>query len=149
MGIKVFRIVLDGVVHEVEVEEIHRESRGGGQNSPGKDCRCRRRRNTEYAASGNGGSGFTESAGGRSWGGAVQKGAFCRHRKDHCSSSGDNPVGSCDFRADGKMRRSAGNHRSYEDGERDHCPARLHGNIHNYLKRKAAVAAGDPLIEIS
>lgn len=33
MGIKVFRIVLDGVVHEVEVEEIHRESRGGGQTA--------------------------------------------------------------------------------------------------------------------
>ena len=36
MGIKVFRIVLDGVVHEVEVEEIHRESRGGGQTAQGK-----------------------------------------------------------------------------------------------------------------
>ena len=36
MGIKVFRIVLDGVVHEVEVEEIHRESRGGGQTAQGR-----------------------------------------------------------------------------------------------------------------
>ncbi|WP_270810078.1 acetyl-CoA carboxylase biotin carboxyl carrier protein subunit [Hungatella effluvii] len=34
MGIKVFRIVLDGVVHEVEVEEIHREAQGGGYAAP-------------------------------------------------------------------------------------------------------------------
>ena len=34
MGIKVFRIVLDGVVHEVEVEEIHRESRGRRPKQP-------------------------------------------------------------------------------------------------------------------
>ena len=139
MGIKVFRIVLDGVVHEVEVEEIHRESRGGGQTAQGKTAGAE---DTEYAASGNGGSGFTESAGGRSWGGCGTEGGFCRRRKDHCSSTGDDPVGSSDFRADGKMRRSAGNHRSYEDGERDHCPARLHGNIHNYLKRSSRGSRG-------
>lgn len=42
MGIKVFRIVLDGVVHEVEVEEIHRESRGGGQTAQGKTAGAER-----------------------------------------------------------------------------------------------------------
>ena len=36
MGIKVFRIVLDGVVHEVEVEEIHRNVQSGGYAAPAR-----------------------------------------------------------------------------------------------------------------
>lgn len=38
MGIKVFRIVLDGVVHEVEVEEIRKEEqRGEGRRNTAAD----------------------------------------------------------------------------------------------------------------
>ena len=76
MGIKVFRIVLDGVVHEVEVEEIHRESRGGGQTAQGKtvgaedgETRNRRPPGTAEAVSQNRPAGGAGAA-------AVQKGAF-------------------------------------------------------------------------
>ena len=76
MGIKVFRIVLDGVVHEVEVEEIHRESRGGGQTAQGKtagaedgETRNMRPPVTAEAVSQNRPAGGAGAA-------AVQKGAF-------------------------------------------------------------------------
>ena len=36
MGIKIFRIVLDGVVHEVEVDEIHRNAQDGGYAAPAR-----------------------------------------------------------------------------------------------------------------
>ena len=39
MGIKVFRIVLDGVAHEVEVEELHRNAQGGGYAAPARPAR--------------------------------------------------------------------------------------------------------------